>query len=183
MIFEKKVKCYNEIKLDSALMGHHRAPPKNWDDIKPKALEILNYSVSKYFLERFLTGTKFQALTISNAGVFIKRERQMVHLRNIGHSMNVLLDTTKSNFESQARFFSYLVHYDTLLQNLTDIIIKCDDSFITKCDSYYYRHRFYYKMIQSLQIATFITKRVDTFNDGDIVVFSFLILISKIVFL
>ena len=52
--------------------------------------------------------------------------------------MNVLLDTTKSNFESQARFFfSYLVHCDALLQNVTDIIIKCDDSFITKCDSHY----------------------------------------------
>ena len=59
MIFEKKVKCYNEIKLDSALMGH-RAPPKIWDDIKPKAFEILNFSLSKYFLESFLTGTKFQ---------------------------------------------------------------------------------------------------------------------------
>ena len=38
-------------------------------------------------------------------------------------------------------------------------------------------------MRQSLQIATFITKHVDKFNDGDIVVFSFLVLISKIVFL
>ena len=69
---------------------------------------------------------------------FSSRESQIVHLRDIGHSMNVLLDTTKSNFESQARFFfSYLVHCDALLQNVTDIIIKCDDSFITKCDSYY----------------------------------------------
>ena len=38
-------------------------------------------------------------------------------------------------------------------------------------------------MRQSLQIEMFITKHVDTFNDGDIVVFNFLVLISKIVFL
>ena len=29
---------------------------------------------------------------------------------------------------------SYLVHYDTLLQNGIDIITKCDSYFITKCD-------------------------------------------------
>ena len=29
---------------------------------------------------------------------------------------------------------SYLIHYDTLLQNATDIITKCDSYFITKCD-------------------------------------------------
>ena len=29
-----------------------------------------------------------------------------------------------------------LVHHDTLLQNTTDAIIKCDGYFITKCDKY-----------------------------------------------
>ena len=29
---------------------------------------------------------------------------------------------------------SYLVHYDTLLQNVAHIITKCDGYFITKCD-------------------------------------------------
>ena len=29
---------------------------------------------------------------------------------------------------------SYLIHYDSLLQNATDIITKCDSYFITKCD-------------------------------------------------
>ena len=31
---------------------------------------------------------------------------------------------------------SYLIHYERLLQNVADIITKCD-SFITKCDSYF----------------------------------------------
>ena len=29
---------------------------------------------------------------------------------------------------------SYLIRYDSLLQNATDIITKCDSYFITKCD-------------------------------------------------
>ena len=29
---------------------------------------------------------------------------------------------------------SYLIHYDSLLQNPTDIITKCDNYFIAKCD-------------------------------------------------
>ena len=29
---------------------------------------------------------------------------------------------------------SYLVHYDTLLQNETDIVTECHNYFITKCD-------------------------------------------------
>ena len=41
---------------------------------------------------------------------------------------------------------SYLIHYNSLLQIATDIIAKCEDYFITKCDSYYKLRRFYYKM-------------------------------------
>ena len=29
---------------------------------------------------------------------------------------------------------SYLIRYDSLLQNATDVITKCDSYFITKCD-------------------------------------------------
>ena len=41
----------------------------------------------------------------------------------------------------------YLIHCDTLLQNTTGIITKCDNYFITKCD-------IYYKMGRLFQIAT-----------------------------
>ena len=49
---------------------------------------------------------------------------------------------------------SYLIHYDTLLQNVTDIITKSDSYFITKCDK---------SLLQNasgllLQSATVITK-------------------------
>ena len=41
--------------------------------------------------------------------------------RNIRRSMNIVLDTNKL-FWSQHTWFSYLVHYNTILQNATDII-------------------------------------------------------------
>ena len=86
-------------------------------------------------------------------------------LRGIGHSMsigNLILRVNRVTV-------SYLIHYDSLLQNATDIITKWDsyfitkcvrffikncDNFITKCDSYYKLRRFYYKMRRLLQIAT-----------------------------
>ena len=49
----------------------------------------------------------------------------------------------------------YLVHYDSALQNATDIITKCDSYFITKRDKVYYKmRRFYCKMRQLLQNAS-----------------------------
>ena len=44
--------------------------------------------------------------------------------RDIHHSMSTVLDPG----------VLYLIHYDTLLQNATDIITKCNSYFITKCD-------------------------------------------------
>ena len=78
-------------------------------------------------------------------------------LRDIGHSMsigNLILDVKWVTF-------SYLIHYDCLLQYATDIITKCDsyfitkcDSFITKCDDFITKCDNYYNMQCLLQIAT-----------------------------
>ena len=51
-------------------------------------------------------------------------------LRDIGHSMsigNLILGVNSVTV-------SYLIHYDSLLQNATHIIAKCDSYFITNCD-------------------------------------------------
>ena len=48
---------------------------------------------------------------------------------------------------------SYLIRYDSLLQNVTDIITKCDRYFITKCDSFVTTCDSYYKMLRLLEIA------------------------------
>ena len=47
----------------------------------------------------------------------------------------MVLGTKKIYFgESAVVMVSYLVHHDTLLQNVTDNTTKCDSCFITKCD-------------------------------------------------
>ena len=54
----------------------------------------------------------------------------MTIVRDIGHSMsigNIILSVNNVTV-------SYLIHYDSLLQNMTDIFTKCKSYFITKCD-------------------------------------------------
>ena len=74
-------------------------------------------------------------------------------LKGIGHSTSI----RNLTFGVNSVTVSYLISYDSLLQNAKDIIKKCDSYFITKCDSYHKLWRFYYKMRQLLQNATFIT--------------------------
>ena len=56
----------------------------------------------------------------------------------------MVLDTEIKFWESIVFAVSYLLHYDTLLQNARDVITKCGRYFITKCNVYYkmgrYRH-------------------------------------------
>ena len=64
---------------------------------------------------------------------------------------------------------SYIVHYDTLLQNATDVITKCDSYFILNPKEVYYKMRqFYYKMRHLLQNASFITKCFGSLNKQNI---------------
>ena len=51
-------------------------------------------------------------------------------LRDIGHSMSIGNLILSVNIVT----VSYLIHYDSLLQNATDVITKCGSYFITKCD-------------------------------------------------
>ena len=119
---------------------------------------------------------KFQAKVSSLSRVCVQGELQkytspsppLSKDEDIGRSMsigNLILGVNSVTV-------SYLIHYDSLLQNATDIITKCDsyfitkcvrffitkyDSFITKCNSNYKLRQFYYKMRQLLQNAMFIT--------------------------
>ena len=78
-------------------------------------------------------------------------------LRDIGQSMsirNLLLGVSSVTV-------SYLIHYDSLLQNATDIITKCDSYFITKCDRSLLQNASGFSLqiaTISLQNATVITK-------------------------
>ena len=51
-------------------------------------------------------------------------------LTDIGHSMNIGNLILGVN----SVMVSYLIHYNSLLPNTTDIVTKCDSYFITKCD-------------------------------------------------
>ena len=73
-------------------------------------------------------------------------------LKNVEHSMSI----RNLIFGFNSVSVSYLIPYDSLLQNTTDVITKCDSYFITKWDSYYKMGQFYNKMRQILQSAIFI---------------------------
>ena len=53
---------------------------------------------------------------------------------------------------------SYLICYDGLLQNATDVITKCNRLLLQNAIVIANWRRFYYKMRQLIQNATFITK-------------------------
>ena len=102
-------------------------------------------------------------------------------VRDTGNSMIMVPRLKKIYFwESTVVTASYLVHYNALLHNSTDIITECDryiitlcnksllqiafsfcitkcDSFVTKRGSYYKMRRFYYKMRRLLQNASVYT--------------------------
>ena len=87
--------------------------------------------------EVLLASFKFQAKIPSHSGVCVQGEWKknttfppLHSLRDIGHSMsigNLILDVNSVTV-------SYLILYDSLLQNATDIITNCDSYFITKCN-------------------------------------------------
>ena len=103
--------------------------------------------------EVLLPWFKFQAKIPSRSGVCVQGEWQKYTppspplskdegLKNIGHSMSI----RNLIFGVNSVTVSYLIRYDSLLQNTIDVITKCDN-FITKCDRYY-------KMQRLLKIAT-----------------------------
>ena len=69
---------------------------------------------------------------------------------------------------------SYLVHFDTLLENATDVITKCDSYFITKCDQSFLQNASGFLLqnatvlLQKVTVITkcnnFITKRYSYFK-------------------
>ena len=77
--------------------------------------------------------------------------------------MSMVLDIRKSDFGNRVLTVSYLVHYDTLLQNATDIITRCDNYFITKFEKGFLQNVSGVLLQDAkvlLQNPTFITKFV-----------------------
>ena len=66
---------------------------------------------------------------------------------------------------------SYLIHYDSLLQNATYyykmrqlFYYKMRQKFITKCDDFITKYDSYYKMRRLLQIATVHSMIIESFG-------------------
>ena len=73
-------------------------------------------------------------------------------------------------WESTVLTVSYLIHYDTLLQNATDIITRCYSYFITKCDKCLLQNApgvLLQNATVSLQNATAVTKCVSFITKCD----------------
>ena len=111
--------------------------------------------------EVLLAWFKFQAKIPSRSGVCVQGEWQKYTppspplskdegLKNIGHSMSI----RNLIFGVNSVTVSYLICYDSLLQNATDVITKCDSYFITKCDRRFLQNA----SCLLLQNATLITK-------------------------
>ena len=70
----------------------------------------------------------------------------------------MVLDAGRSSFwKTLMVVASYLVHYNTLLQNTADVVTECLSHFNTKCDKYLLQNA-----TALLENATFKTKCVGT---------------------
>ena len=108
--------------------------------------------------EVLLAWFKFQAKILSRSGVCVQGKCQKYSppslplsndegLKNIGHCVSI----RNLIFGVNSVTVSYLIRYDSLLENATDVVTKCDRSLlqrasdfllqnaavITKCDVYY----------------------------------------------
>ena len=111
---------------------------------------------------------KFQAKIPSCSGICVQGEWQIYTrpspslvevegLRNIGHSMSI----GNLIWGVNSVTVSYLIHYDSLLQNATVFITECGRYFITKCDKSLLQNVSGFvlqNVIILLQNATVITK-------------------------
>ena len=121
-------------------------------------------SVSKCFYESFANRARISCkksthlwILCPGSGIIIHRLSKDEALRDFGYSMIIVVRYKEINFwEPTMVTVSYLVYYDTLLQNVTDtqtaIVILLQNAksvrfFITKyCDSFITKFNIYYKM-------------------------------------
>ena len=111
---------------------------KKQQDNRPRQIfQISNLSASKRFSWSLLAWLKFQTKIPSRYGVFVQGVWQKYTPPSPLLSKDERLrDMSTGNIISGVNSVtvSYLIHYDSLLQNAADIIIKCDSYFITKCN-------------------------------------------------
>ena len=78
-----------------------------------------------------LTEPTVQAKIPSHSGDCVMGEDQ---LNTLSLMVKDIMEYSAYHEHGTRSGVSHLIHYGTLLQNVTDIITKCDSYFITKCD-------------------------------------------------
>ena len=111
---------------------------------KDRYFRLQTWVCKNVYNEVLLVWFKYQAKTSSRSGVCVLGEWQKFtppsplltkdeRLRDIEHSMRIENLVWGVNIVT----VSYLIRYDSLLQNTTNINTKCDRFFIAKCESCY----------------------------------------------
>ena len=63
-------------------MGHHRAPLRYRDLIKPQMLSILKWSISKYFLKAFVKMAQISSKNYKSFGIFRPEKKEICSSSN-----------------------------------------------------------------------------------------------------
>ena len=130
------------------------------------------------FNKVLLAWFKFQAKIPNCSGIYVQREWQRYTppfpplskdegLKDIGRSMRIKNLILRVNSVT----VWYLIRYDSLLQNATYIITKCDSYILLQnaTEVYYKMHQvFYYKMRQLLQMSTILSQNAAVITKCDI---------------
>ena len=140
---------------------------KNKTIVKDRYFRFQTWEWQNVSDEVLLAWLKFQTKVAGRSGVYVQGDWE----KNTPSSPSLSKDRGNLILGVNSVTVSYLMHYDSLLQNATDIITKCDSYFITKCNRSLLQNasvflwQFYYKMRQLLQNMSFIT------NCGSILIY------------
>ena len=127
--------------------GPPQSTTPNQNFVKPQMLLILNLRISKYFEESVVDKDqnfkqKFYAVL------------QVLLPKSDGNTPSLKDEVLKVNYYRLRQLFYYKITQKFITKCVSFFILKCDNV-ITKFGSYYKMRRFYSKMRQLLQNATF----------------------------
>ena len=103
---------------------------KNKTIVKDRYFRFQTWVWQNVSNEVLLAWLKFQTKVAGRSGVYVQGDWE----KNTPSSPSLSKDRGNLILGVNSVTVSYLMHYDSLLQNATDIITKCDSYFITKCN-------------------------------------------------
>ena len=113
---------------------------KNKTIVKDRYFRFQTWEWQNVSDEVLLAWLKFQTKVAGRSGVYVQGDWE----KNTPSSPSLSKDRGNLILGVNSVTVSYLMHYDSLLQNATDIITKCDSYFITKCNRSLLQNAFFY---------------------------------------